>query len=183
MNPMSKAIPAPPLQPAPPPAGAKPGRDVRAQYEDSPEYRLGCAIIDELTETLGIDAEEASAMLSLDTRPLSGDLLGREAAGTLTRMKKDGKLNREIDAYLADEGFIKLLREVPAAAAVRLSDAELNAKSAHSEGMQEVLEKLRTRSALPRQTPVKATASAAPNFNTMSEQEFDAFKRRYFSGR
>jgi hypothetical protein len=57
-------------------------------------------------------------------------MLGIQAAKALERMEKNGQLQRGIEEYLADESFIKLLREVPAQVAVRLSDAEHAARKA-----------------------------------------------------
>ncbi|HWQ58687.1 MAG TPA: hypothetical protein VN540_06670, partial [Clostridia bacterium] len=111
--------------------GGKTAEAVRAQYENSPEYRLGCEIIDALTGSLGLGADEVAAMLSSNTRPSGTDMLGTQAAKTLEQMEKNGQLQRSAEEYLADETFIKLLREVPAQIAVRMSDAELNAKKAN----------------------------------------------------
>lgn len=162
-------------------------QDVRAEYENSPEYRLGCEIIDELTSALGLGADEVAAMLSAGTRPAGNEMLSLQAAGILERMEKNGQLARGIEAYLADETFIQLLREVPAQVAVRLSDAEASAKTAnerangaHSAARQEVLETLSARRALPQQTRAKLTAHAEPDFAGMSAEEFNAFRRRYF---
>ena len=35
---------------------------VRAEYEESPEYRIGCELLDGLTQELGISAEQAAAL-------------------------------------------------------------------------------------------------------------------------
>lgn len=161
--------------------------DVRAEYENSPEYRLGCEIIDELTSALGLGADEVAAMLSAGTRPAGNEMLSLQAAGVLERMEENGQLARGIEEYLADETFVQLLREVPAQVAVRLSDAELSARTANervngarSAARQEVLETLSARRALPQQTRVKLTARAEPDFAAMSAQEFNAFRRRHF---
>ena len=57
-------------------AAAKPGlreayeaERVRREYEESPEYRIGCELLDGLTQELGISAEQAAALLSGSTRP------------------------------------------------------------------------------------------------------------------
>ena len=163
---------------------------LRAEYENSPEYRLGCEIIDALTESLGLGADEVAAMLSSNSRPAGFDMLSMQAAKTLEGMEKSGRLRRSLEEYLADEGFIKLLREVPAQVAVRLSDAEHSAKKADERvgaernlGMQDVLEKLKARRALPAQARAGVAASAKPDFSGMSSEEFNAFRRRYFSSR
>lgn len=160
---------------------------VRAEYENSPEYRLGCEIIDELTGQFGLGADEVAAMLSGGTRPPGSEMLGRQAADILERMEKNGQLARRADEYLEDPAFLALLREVPAQVAVRLSDAELSSKRANervdnerSAGRQEILETLSARRALPRQTRAQITASAEPDFAGMSAEEFNAFRRRFF---
>lgn len=170
--------------------GGKTVASVRAQYENSPEYRLGCAIIDELTGTLGVGADEVAAMLGSAARPGGFDMLGAQAAAALEQMEKNGLLSRSVEEYLRDENFVKLLREVPAQVAVRLSDAEAAAKKANERvgsernlGMQEILEKLKARRALPAQTRAGLTASAEPDFSNMSAEEFEAFRQRYFGRR
>ena len=189
MNPTNQTKPER-LAPATSAESGKTVDAVRAQYENSPEYRLGCEIIDEMTETLGVGADEVAAMLGSNTRPTANSVIGAQAASILTRMEGNGQLARGMEDYLSDETFIALLREVPAQIAVRLSDAELAAKTADARaqgarglGMQDALEKLRARRALPQQTRVKATASAEPDFSGMSAEEFNGFKRRYFSHR
>lgn len=187
---MKSINPAKPARFTPAMAGGKSAEAVRAQYENSPEYRLGCEIMDELTRSLGIGADEVAAMLGSGARPNASNILGKQAANTLAQMEKNGQLTRSMEEYLADENFIKLLREVPAQIAVRLSDAELSAKkaderaeSSRSLGMQDVLEKLRMRRTLPQQTRARTTASAEPDFSQMSTDEFNEFKRRYFGHR
>ena len=174
-------------QSAPPVRAGTTAEAVRAEYENSPEYRLGCEIIDALTDSPGLGADEAAAMLSSGTRPSGLDMLGIQAAKALERMEKNGQLQRGIEEYLADESFIKLLREVPAQVAVRLSDAEHAARKAdervgaeRNAGMQDVLEKLKARRSLPAQTRAGVTASAEPDFTQMSTEEFNAFRCRYF---
>jgi len=187
---MKSINPAKPVRFAPAAAGGKSAEAVRAQYENSPEYRLGCEIMDELTRSLGIGADEIAAMLGSGARPNASNVLGKQAASALAQMEKNGQLTRSMEEYLADENFIKLLREVPAQIAVRLSDAELSAKkaderaeSSRSLGMQDALEKLRMRRTLPQQTRARTTASAEPDFSQMSTDEFNEFKRRYFGYR
>ncbi len=188
---MNRARPAAGAQKALAVPGGNAGAEaIRAEYENSPEYRLGCEIIDELTEALGIGADEVAAMLSAKTRPPGFDMLGMQAASALEAMEKNGQLSRGVEEYLSDANFVKLLREVPAQVAVRLSDAEASTKKANervgaerSAGIQEVLEKLRARRSLPAQTRAGATASAKPDFSNMSTEEFNAFKRRFFGHR
>lgn len=160
---------------------------IRQEYENSPEYRLGCELLDALTEELGIDAETAASMLSSGTRPGSFEMIGERAASALARMQEKGELERTPEEYLEDENFIALLREVPATVAVRLADAKKSEKSANeraegerSTGRREILEQLQARKSLPRQTRAGMTAAAEPDFANMSSEEFAAFKRRIF---
>ena len=67
---------------------------VRAEYEESPEYRIGCELLDGLTQELGISAEQAAALLASGARPESMDVLSRKAAATLIELEREGKLQR-----------------------------------------------------------------------------------------
>ena len=103
---------------------------VRAEYEESPEYRIGCELLDGLTQELGISAEQAAALLASGARPESMDVLSRKAAAMLIELEREGKLQRSAGEYLQDSAFQKLLLELPAAAAVRVYDAEHGAAAA-----------------------------------------------------
>lgn len=160
---------------------------IRQEYENSPEYRLGCEMLDALTQELGLDAETAAAMLSSGTRPTSLEMIGKKAAAALEKMQQEGELERTPEEYLDDENFIALLREVPAKIAVRLADAQRSEKNANervaserSTGRREILEQLQARKNLPRQTRTGMTAAAEPDFANMSSDEFASFKRRIF---
>ncbi len=159
---------------------------VRAEYEESPEYRIGCELLDGLTQELGISAEQAAALLASGARPESMDVLSRKAAATLIELEREGKLQRPAGEYLQDSAFQKLLLELPAAAAVRVYDAEHGAAAAAGQPADPdaeaaVLEKLRARRALPTPLRSAAPASAQEDFANMTSEEFERFKQRYFS--
>lgn len=158
---------------------------IRAEYENSPEYRAGCGLLDGLTAELGISAEQAAGLFTNGKQPESMDVLCRMAAATLAELDRAGKLSRPVNAYLEDEAFTALLTEMPASAAVRVFEAEHNAKRVGAEAganaEQDMLEKMRARRALPTQLRGNAPVSAEPDFAHMTGEEFERFKQRYFS--
>lgn len=156
---------------------------VRDAYEGSIEYRLGCQIMDGLTQGYALNSDDAEAMLTGEYAPKSSEIVGARAAETLKRAEKEGRLARSIESYLADEGFLQLLREMPAELAIRIREAEWaaeGARHARSDGERDAIEKLKARQALP--TPMRTIipVSAEPDFSTMSSEEFARFKRRRF---
>lgn len=156
---------------------------VRDAYEGSIEYRLGCQIMDGLTQGYALNSDDAEAMLTGEYAPKSSEIVGARAAETLKRAEKEGRLARSIESYLADEGFLKLLREMPAELAIRIREAEWaaeGARHARSDGERDAIEKLKARQALP--TPMRTIipVSAEPDFSAMSSEEFARFKRRRF---
>ena len=151
---------------------------VREAYEGSIEYRLGCQIMDGLTQ-----GDDAEAMLTGEYAPKSSEIVGARAAETLKRMEKEGRLARGIESYLSDGEFLQMLRQMPAELAIRIKEAEWaaeGAKNARSDGERDAIEKLKARQALP--TPMRTIipVSAEPDFSTMSSEEFARFKRRRF---
>ena len=142
---------------------------VREAYEGSIEYRLGCQIMDGLTQGYALTSDDAEAMLTGEYAPKSSEIVGARAAETLKRMEKEGRLARGIESYLADGEFLQMLRQMPAELAIRIKDGERDA-----------IEKLKARQALP--TPMRTIipVSAEPDFSTMSSEEFARFKRRRF---
>ncbi len=160
-------------------------KQVRQEYENSPEYRIGCELVDDLTKQLGIGAEEAAEMLSSKVRPSGMDVLSSRAAAILSEQEKQGKLKRPAKEYLQEAAFEALLKELPAAAAIRVFDAE-NAvqqagRQAENDREQEIYEMIRARRALPRQMRPEAPAAQTPDFTNMSAEEFELFKKHYFS--
>ena len=158
---------------------------VRREYEESPEYRIGCEPLDGLTQELGISAEQAAALLSGSTRPESMEVLSRRAAATLAELERAGSLGRPAGEDLQESAFQKLMCELPAAAAVRVFEAERTAreagKQAGTDAEQAVLEKIRARRSLPAPLRNAAPVSAEEDFANMSSEEFERFKQRYFS--
>lgn len=160
-------------------------KQVRQEYENSPEYRIGCEIVGGLTKELGLSAEAAAEMLSSGVHPSGMDMLSSRAAVTLGEMEKQGRLKRPVGEYLQEAAFEALLKELPAAAAIRVFDAE-NAlqqadRKAESEKEQEIYEMIRARRALPRQMRPEVPAAQTPDFSKMSQEEFELFKKHYFS--
>ena len=156
---------------------------VREAYEGSIEYRLGCQIMDGLTQGYALTSDDAEAMLTGEYAPKSSEIVGARAAETLKRMGKEGRLARGIESYLSDGEFLQMLRQMPAELAIRIKEAEWaaeGAKNARSDGERDAIEKLKARQALP--TPMRTIipVSAEPDFSTMSSEEFARFKRRRF---
>ena len=125
---------------------------VREAYEGSIEYRLGCQIMDGLTQGYALTSDDAEAMLTGEYAPKSSEIVGARAAETLKRMEKEGRLARGIESYLSDGEFLQMLRQMPAELAIRIKEAEWaaeGAKNARSDGERDAIEKLKARQALP----------------------------------
>ena len=156
---------------------------VREAYENSIEYRLGCEIMDGLTQSYGLSSEDAEAMLTGEYSPKSCQIIASRAAEVLSRLNAENKLKRPIDSYLEEEGFLSMLRQMPVELAVRIKEAEWEAEgasNARSDGERNAIEKLRARQALPAPMSTIIPASAEPDFATMSSEEFKRFKQRHF---
>ncbi len=156
---------------------------VRSAYENSVEYRLGCQIMDGLTQGYALSSDDALAMLTGEYAPQSSQVVGARAAELLARKNAEGKLKKDVESYLADEDFLKMLREMPAELAIRLKEAEWEAESARcarASGERDTLEKLKARQALPAPMRTIIPASAEIDFSTMSSEEFARFKKRHF---
>ncbi len=158
-------------------------RRVREAYENSAEYQLGCRMLDELTQSYSLSSEEALAMLTGEFAPQSAQIVGARAAGALESLEKEGKLKRGIESYLEDEGFLSMLRQMPAELAIRLKEAEWaaeNAENARREGAESAIEKLLARKSMPVQMRAAVPASSEPDFKSMSADEFARFKKNRF---
>lgn len=156
---------------------------VREAYENSIEYRLGCEIMDGLTQSYGLSSEDAEAMLTGEYSPKSCQIIASRAAEVLSRLNAENKLKRPIDSYLEEEGFLSMLRQMPVELAVRIKEAEWEAEgasNARSDGERNAIEKLRARQALPAPMRTIIPASAESDFATMSSEEFKRFKQRHF---
>jgi len=119
-------------------------------------------------------APEADALKALSAR----------TAHELVRLKKEKALSGEIDDYIADEGFLSLLTEMPAATALRLYEAEKRLqdsqealKAAREEGARDLMEKLVAQKSLP--APLRQAALAAPetDYMSMTSEQFRAAKQ------
>ena len=103
-----------------------------------------------------------------------------EMAGELAMLKAAGKLPEGFDfqTACADEAFIELMQEFPAAAAVRIYQAEKNATGAEQSAMQRMNERYAARNALPRSTRSGIAASPKPDFDNMSSEAFRAYEQQ-----
>lgn len=80
----------------------------------------------------------------------------------------------DMDAAVNDSAFQELLVEYPAAAAVRIYQAEQRANQAP----QQVADRLRARQSVPASTRPTQSVTPEPNFSGMSSDEFFAYKER-----
>lgn len=156
---------------------------IRSEYENSLEYRIGCAVVDAVTGAYGVSTEQAGAMLGSNTMPRGQEMIALRAAEVLTEMQKRGTLAHEPEEYLNNPAFLQLLGEMPAEIAIRVADAEASKEStenARSAGAQDVIEKLRSRRALPKPIRSGMSAGARTDYFDMSTEEFENFRKRYF---
>ncbi len=158
-------------------------RRVREAYENSAEYQLGCKMLDELTQRYSLSSEEALSMLTGEFAPQSAQIVGARAAEALELLEKDGKLKRGIESYLGDEGFLSMLRQMPAELAIRLREAEWaaeGAENARREGERSAIERILAKKSMPVQMRTNMPASGEPDFKRMSADEFIRFKKSRF---
>ena len=80
----------------------------------------------------------------------------------------------DMDAAVNDEAFRQLLVEYPAAAAVRIYQAEQKVKQAP----QQVADRLRARQSVPASTRPQQSVRPEPNYREMSSADFFAMKER-----
>lgn len=80
----------------------------------------------------------------------------------------------DMDAAVNDPGFQELLVEYPAAAAVRIYQAEQRANQAP----QQVADRLRARQSVPASTRPQQSVLPEPNFSEMSSEDFARYKER-----
>jgi len=161
---------------------------IRTEYENSPEYRLGSEIIDGLTQQFGMSAEDAAALLGSGRKPGGIEAISVKAGQELAAMAMRGMLKRPPEEYLGDPEFVSLLPEMPVKMAIRVYDAENEARHSakrveeeRDNAMRDVIEKLRARSALPRQMRFDAPVSAETDYSKLSSEEFNRAKKRHLS--
>jgi len=84
----------------------------------------------------------------------------------------------DMEKACTDARFIKLTREMPMAAAVRVYAAEQRAAAAESNAMAQLTAKMQKRTALPQ--PVRgAGAEVRRDYMNMSSEEFAALEQQY----
>lgn len=151
--------------------------------ENDPAYIIGSMLIKSVCDDTGLDEGAAFSML-LDGggMPKGIAAISARAANDLMRLYKEGGIEGEIDSYLEDERFVKMLLEMPVKAALRLYAAECNADAAaraeREKGAMDVMEKLAARRALP--SPIKGNTPAAADtdYANMPTREFNIIKER-----
>ncbi len=118
--------------------------------ENDPAYIIGSMLIKSVCDDTGLDEGAAFSML-LDGggMPKGIAAISARAANDLMRLYEEGGIEGEIDSYLEDERFVKMLLEMPVKAALRLYAAECNADAAaraeREKGAMDVMEKLAMR--------------------------------------
>lgn len=151
--------------------------------ENDPAYIIGSMLIKSVCDDTGLDEGAAFSML-LDGggMPKGIAAISARAANDLMRLYQEGGIEGEIDSYLEDERFVKMLLEMPVKAALRLYAAECNAdaaaKAEREKGAMDVMEKLAARRALP--SPIKGNTPAAADtdYANMPTREFNLIKER-----
>ena len=160
------------------PAGA-----VAAHHALDMDGLLQAVFIKSVCDDTGLDEGAAFSML-LDGggMPKGIAAISARAANDLMRLYEEGGIEGEIDSYLEDERFVKMLLEMPVKAALRLYAAECNAdaaaKAEREKGAMDVMEKLAARRALP--SPIKGNTPAAADtdYANMPTREFNLIKER-----
>ena len=151
--------------------------------ENDPAYIIGSMLIKSVCDDTGLDEGAAFSML-LDGggMPKGIAAISARAANDLMRLYEEGGIEGDIDSYLEDERFVKMLLEMPVKAALRLYAAECNAdaaaKAEREKGAMAVMEKLAARRALP--SPIKGNTPAAADtdYANMPTREFNLIKER-----
>lgn len=151
--------------------------------ENDPAYIIGSMLIKSVCDDTGLDEGAAFSML-LDGggMPKGIAAISARAANDFMRLYEEGGIEGEIDSYLEDERFVKMLLEMPVKAALRLYAAECNAdaaaKAEREKGAMDVMEKLAARRALP--SPIKGNTPAAADtdYANMPTREFNLIKER-----
>lgn len=155
----------------------------RSLCEAEPAYIIGRQLIESVCLDTGLDTEAAAAML-LDGggMPKGIAAISARAANDLIRLSEAGELEEDVEAYLEDERFARMLLEMPVKAALRLYAAECrmeeNAKRERELGAKDIMEKIAARRALP--TPIRGDvpAEAQTDYANMPSAQFREIKER-----
>ena len=148
--------------------------------ESEPAYIIGRQFIRRLAAETGTGEEQAAEAL-LHAAPGGREALCACAARELVRLQEEGRV-ADVEGYLSDKAFAELLLQMPAAAALRLYDAEKSAQEASRRereiGAQDLLEKMMARRSLPSPIRGNVPAEGKQDYAAMSSAEFAALKRR-----
>ena len=103
-----------------------------------------------------------------------------DIANELIALAETGALPEGFDLETAcsDADFAALLQEYPAAAAVRIYDAEKRAAEAYQNAMDALTEKLSARNALPKSTRPTRAIAPTPDYMAMSGEDFRALENK-----
>lgn len=71
---------------------------IREAYENSIEYRIGCQIMDGLTQGYALTSDDAEAMITGAYAPKSSELVGARAAELLSKKGAKGELKGTLKA-------------------------------------------------------------------------------------
>lgn len=155
----------------------------RSICEAEPAYIIGRQLIESVCLDTGLDAEAAADML-LDGggMPRGIAAISARAANDLIRMGEAGELQAEVEAYLGDERFTRMLLEMPVKAALRLYDAECrmeeNARKERELGARDIMEKITARRALPVPIRGDVPAETGTDYANMPSAQFRELKER-----
>lgn len=134
----------------------------------------------------GVSPAVAKMLLELETVPVATTPKVEEVPDVEAQAKNivDEIMQMELpegfdmEAAFADDAFVKLVTDYSPKAAVRIYMAEQKAASAEKNAPQAIAEQLRARQAIPQASKPQAAAAPAVDFNTMSSEDFWAFKER-----
>lgn len=155
----------------------------RSLCEAEPAYIIGRQLIESVCLDTGLDNESAAAML-MDGggMPRGVAAISARAANDLIRLAEAGELEGDVDTYLGDERFAKMLLEMPVKAALRLYAAECRmeetAKREREIGAKDIMEKIAARRALPIPIRGDVPAEAQTDYANMPSDQFRRIKER-----
>ncbi|MBQ2662487.1 MAG: hypothetical protein IJF80_07540 [Clostridia bacterium] len=160
--------------------------EAEASIDDDLALQIGKAVINEFSAIGNMDVSSIAQLLlgnETDTSETGMAALSVKAANDLVRLEKEGKLSKDIESYISDPDFVKLLYDMPAHVAVRLYDAETKTSlgsdaEAIKKAEQSIIEKLLARKALPVSTKSKSSASPDTDYSNMSSAQFRELSKR-----
>ena len=155
----------------------------RSLSEADPAYIIGRQLIESVCLDTGLD-QVAAASLLMDGggMPKGIAAVSARAANDLLRMAEAGELQEDVESYLADERFAKMLLEMPVKAALRLYGAECRmeetARREREMGAKDIMEKIAARRALPNPIRGNMPAEAQTDYANMPSAQFREIKER-----